>query len=311
MTNAMQNQFFMNNNYGIDTVDNGKNYVIDDTMNVDVNLDALKRDGITEDEIDEMFNLDDDAINSSIVALDKKDKKTMDKLYKMQKQAKKKLDDDIVLVKKFVDNPTHDNFNKLWERFYFGVKGHAFKFMRDWDLADDMTVQTFTRAWEFRDKYDIEKAKFSTWLYTICRNLCLGEINKRNKENIVGNDISDMFDSAMLNTSSAMSTNSTQYTVEKGDLIANSADDLMMRMYDTSVNEIEKMGGNYAKVLKMKLVDDMKIREIANQLNMNESTVKNYLYKGKETLESIMKTKHKGLYEMYLESAGDEAAKMM
>ena len=311
MTNAMQNQFFMDNNYGIDTVDNGKNYVIDDTMNVDVNLDALKRDGITEDEIDEMFNLDDDAINSSIVALDKKDKKTMDKLYKMQKQAKKKLDDDIVLVKKFVDNPTHDNFNKLWERFYFGVKGHAFKFMRDWDLADDMTVQTFTRAWEFRDKYDIEKAKFSTWLYTICRNLCLGEINKRNKENIVGNDISDMFDSAMLNTSSAMSTNSTQYTVEKGDIIANSADDLMMRMYDTSINEIEKMGGNYAKVLKMKLVDDMKIREIANQLNMNESTVKNYLYKGKETLESIMKTKHKGLYEMYLESAGDEAAKMM
>ena len=48
----------------------------------------------------------------------------------------------------------------------------------------------------------------------------------------------------------------------------------------------------------MKLVDDMKIREIADQLNMNESTVKNYLYKGKETLETIMKTKHKGLYEM-------------
>lgn len=44
---------------------------------------------------------------------------------------------------------------------------------------------------------------------------------------------------------------------------------------------------------------------------MNESTVKNYLYKGKETLEAIMKTKHKCLYEMYLEASSDEAAKMM
>ena len=108
-----------------------------------------------------------------------------------------------------------------------------------------------------------------------------------------------------------MSINSTQYTVEKGDLVANSADDLVVKMYDTSINEIEKLGGNYAKVLRMKLVDDMKIREIADQLNMNESTVKNYLYKGKETLEAIMKTKHKCLYEMYLEASSDEAAKMM
>ena len=55
----------------------------------------------------------------------------------------------------------------------------------------------------------------------------------------------------------------------------------------------------------------MKIREIANELGMNESTVKNYLYKGKETLEEIMKTKHKLLYEMFLEAAADEASKIM
>ena len=75
--------------------------------------------------------------------------------------------------------------------------------------------------------------------------------------------------------------------------------------------EIDKLGGNYTKILRMKLVDDMKIREIADELGMNESTVKNYLYKGKMTVEEIMKTKHKGLYEMYLEASADEAAKMM
>ena len=53
------------------------------------------------------------------------------------------------------------------------------------------------------------------------------------------------------------------------------------------------------------------VKEIADELGMNESTVKNYLYKGKMTVEEIMKTKHKGLYEMYLEASADEAAKMM
>ena len=33
-----------------------------------------------------------------------------------------------------------------------------------------------------------------------------------------------------------------------------------------------------------KFIEDLKIREIAEQLNMNESTVKNYLYKGKEII---------------------------
>ena len=281
-----------------------ENIVVNDSLDVDVNLDALKLEGITEEEIDKYFDVDPACIDSSNNKLATKEEKNA---RKKQRQTEA----DNMLVKAFVDNPTHENFNKLWERFYFGVKGHSYKFMHDWDLAADMACQTFTRAWEFRDRYDMEKAKFSTWLYTICRNLCLGELNRKKKDNIVPNDISDMFDSAMLNSSVAMSTDSTQYTMEGGSRTANSVDDLAVKMYDTSLMEIDKLGGNYTKILRMKLVDDMKIREIADELGMNESTVKNYLYKGKMTVEEIMKTKHKGLYEMYLEASADEAAKMM
>ena len=281
-----------------------ENIVVNDSLDVDVNLDALKLEGITEEEIDKYFDVDPVCIDSSNNKLSTKEEKNA---RKKQRQTEA----DNMLVKAFVDNPTHENFNKLWERFYFGVKGHSYKFMHDWDLAADMACQTFTRAWEFRDRYDMGKAKFSTWLYTICRNLCLGELNRKKKDNIVPNDISDMFDSAMLNSSVAMSTDSTQYTMEGGSLTANSVDDLAVKMYDTSLMEIDKLGGNYTKILRMKLVDDMKIREIADELGMNESTVKNYLYKGKMTVEEIMKTKHKGLYEMYLEASADEAAKMM
>ena len=60
MVIAMQNQFndeYMNNdNYAIDSVTNTeKNYTINNSMDVDVNLDVLKTAGITEDEIDEIL----------------------------------------------------------------------------------------------------------------------------------------------------------------------------------------------------------------------------------------------------------------
>ena len=283
---------------GIDNISIEKNYT-DETdvlfndnfdFDIDASIASIKAEGITEEEIEEMFNVPDSSVNNS----KKKTKKTQAEI-------------DQEMVNEFVNHPTNENFNKLWQRFYFGVKGHAYKFMHIWELADDIACQTFTRAWEFKDKYDPEKAKFSTWLYTICRNLCLGEINKVKKDNYVPNDISDLYDSTLLANSAAISsTDSTQYIVEEGELIANSKDDIVTMMYNSSLNEIKNLGGTYTKILTMKLLKDMKIKDIAEELNMNESTVKNYLYKGKEMVQEIMKKQYKSLYDMYIDSTAAE-----
>lgn len=278
---------------GINDITVNSSYVgVDGTTDIEAALKQLVDEGISLDDIDSEFyipeskdaNLDSDAT---------------------EKRKKKQGEIDNELVLQFIMNPTHDNFNKLWTRFYFGVKGHAYKFMHDWDLADDMACQTFTRAWEFKDKYDYTKAKFSTWLYTICRNLCLGELNRKKKDNYIPQDISDIFDSAMLPASAAASTDSTQYIVEKGEIVANDNNDIIARTYNASLMEIDNLGGTYAKILRMKLIDDMKIREIADELDMNESTVKNYLYKGKEAIAEAIKKNHGNLYDMYLDACDD------
>ena len=256
----------------INSVVKTKNEAIMSNIDVDINMDILKKEGIAEKDIDKLF--DDKKLSTA-----EKDK---------------------ILVDTFLSNPSHDNFNKLWERYYYGVKGHAYKFMHDWDIADDIALQTFSRAWEFKDKYDAKKAKFSTWLYIICRNLCLGEINNKKKQNIVGTDISEMYDSALLKNCNNNMTN--QYIVEKNELVANTPDEITFKLYDTSLNEIDKLGTLYSKIMKMKFIENLKIREIADILDMNESTVKNYLYKGRELIGNIIKSKHKNLYEMYLET---------
>lgn len=254
-----------------------KNVILTNNIDVDINMEILKEQGISESSIEELFEDDEQNTKSS--------------------QSKK----DDKLVREYISNPTREKFNKLWERYYFGIKGYAYKFMHNWDQAEDIAIQTFARAWEQKEKYDINKAKYSTWLYIICKNMCLGEINLKKKQNIINTDISDMYDSTLLKNHQGNRTDK-QYIMENNELVANTKDDIIMKTYDASLNEIDKLGKMYSKIMRMKYVEDLKIREIAEQLNMNESTVKNYLYKGKEIINSVMKNKHKHLYEMYLES---------
>ena len=254
-----------------------KNVILNNNIDVDINMEILKELGISESFIDELFD---------------------DEQKKKSSQAEK----DDKMIRDYVSNPTREKFNKLWERYYFGIKGYAYKFLHDWDQAEDIALQTFARAWEQKEKYDISKAKYSTWLYIICKNMCLGELNLRKKQNIINNDISDMYDATLLKNHNITKEHGTQYIMENNTLVANTKDDIIMKTYDASLCEIDKLGETYAKIMRMKFVEELKIREIADILHMNESTVKNYLYKGKELIANIMKTKHKNLYEMYLES---------
>jgi RNA polymerase sigma-70 factor (ECF subfamily) len=41
--------------------------------------------------------------------------------------------------------------------------------------AEDLAQETFLRAWQSLEQYDAQRAEFSTWLFTIARNLAINE----------------------------------------------------------------------------------------------------------------------------------------
>ena len=59
-----------------------ENIIINDSLDVDVNLDALKLEGITEEEIDEYFDVDAASIDSSNNKLDSNSEKNAKKKMK-------------------------------------------------------------------------------------------------------------------------------------------------------------------------------------------------------------------------------------
>lgn len=44
-------------------------------------------------------------------------------------------------------------------------------------LAEDLAQETFLRAWRNLGKYDPDRGEFSTWLFTIAKNLALNELS--------------------------------------------------------------------------------------------------------------------------------------
>ncbi|MBN2327243.1 MAG: sigma-70 family RNA polymerase sigma factor [Candidatus Omnitrophica bacterium] len=59
------------------------------------------------------------------------------------------------------------------------ILGFLYRMTQNRELAEDLGQEAFFRAFRRLENYDSEKSAFSTWLFTIARNLCLDELRKR------------------------------------------------------------------------------------------------------------------------------------
>lgn len=73
-----------------------------------------------------------------------------------------------------------DAFESLVERHQHAVVGTVAKMTGRPDDAEDVAQQVFLRVWKAAPRYE-PKAKFTTWLFTITRNLVFNETRKRSR----------------------------------------------------------------------------------------------------------------------------------
>lgn len=216
---------------------------------------------------------------------------------------------DLEIVKKFYDNPTQEAFAGLWKRYRWGVQSHISKFVGDWSKSDDLVQDTFQKAWEKRFMFDPLKASFSTWLYTIARNLTFTQLKKESQNRTIDVDVNDVYASALYpNGENASTVDEAYYIVNSPDDVeTNTFDEITHKMYNESVSRIKKMDTLFQKVLIMKNLRGMTLREISEALNIRESKLKNLYYKSRETLCETIKQECGELYNIYVDASHDHA----
>lgn len=95
-----------------------------------------------------------------------------------QKSALKALSDEELILQ--VQQGNNDCFDILVDRFKLRLFNYLFRMVGDRDEAEEITQETFVKAYIHADKYKTI-AKFSTWLYTIGTNLVRNRIRSKKR----------------------------------------------------------------------------------------------------------------------------------
>lgn len=73
-----------------------------------------------------------------------------------------------------------DAFTTLVDRWKQPIVHFIYRILPDADEAEDIAQSVFVQLWKSAGRYE-PQARFSTFLFTIARNLCLNEIRRRNR----------------------------------------------------------------------------------------------------------------------------------
>ena len=76
---------------------------------------------------------------------------------------------------------TGKEFSFFYKKYYPKLIYYTSKMCNNQQKAEDVSTDSFLIAFEKIDKYDIDKSQFSTWLFTIAKNLMLQEIKTQKK----------------------------------------------------------------------------------------------------------------------------------
>lgn len=165
-------------------------------------------------------------------------------------------------------------FNYLLDRFWNDVYGFQLKRTENENDAEDITIQTFSKAFDKIATYK-EEYEFKTWLITISKNIHIDLLRKQK--------------------SSIANTTNKNDNDEFYDIIDESPspeDDLITEQNLAKLlRDIKKMKPHYQEVINLRYFQELSYLEISEQLNEPINNVKVKLLRAKKLLAEIIKKK--------------------
>lgn len=183
--------------------------------------------------------------------------------------------EDLELVRLAVENKDQQAFAKLMARYKDSIFFMVLKMVHNRDDAEDITIESFGKAFNRLDKYDAKYA-FSTWLFKIATNSCIDFIRKKRLETTsidqtFGNDEGD------------------EMSIDIKSDSLNPEEKYMRKQRSISVRgTLEKLDEKYKVLIEMRYYQELSYEEIAQELNIPLGTVKAQLFRAKELLYKML-----------------------
>ncbi len=128
--------------------------------------------------------------------------------------------------------------------------------------SEDLTQRVFIRIYRSSGRY-VPKAKFSTWIFTVARNLLIDEIKKRQRRPQM------VFEEHIENRKSLDSEKIEEWN------------ELLLRRLD-------KIPENHKTALLLRVQRELSYKEIAEVMNTSESSVKTWIHRARLDLKASL-----------------------
>jgi len=185
---------------------------------------------------------------------------------------------DFKLVCLAVEQGDQKAYAELMSRYKDSIYFMLLKMVNNRDDADDLTIEAFGKAFKNLHQYTPDYA-FSTWLFKIATNNCIDFIRRKRKmtfsidkgiESESGDEMQFEIKSPLLDPEEKM--------IKKQKAV-------LMR------DVVEKLKPRYKRLVELRYFQERSYEEIADELQLPLGTVKAQLFRAREFLYQILKSK--------------------
>jgi RNA polymerase sigma-70 factor, ECF subfamily len=168
-------------------------------------------------------------------------------------------------------------FEELVVKYKQPIVNLMYRMIRDLDEAEDLAQNVFVRVFQSAPRYTVS-AKFSTWIFTIARHLCLNEIRRRGRH-----------PAESLETSQTdCEEQAPRQYADTRDISAPQA--FMQGELEAKIHEaIAALPGKQRLALALCREEELSYEEIARILDCSVSATKSLIHRGRETLKQKLK----------------------
>lgn len=155
----------------------------------------------------------------------------------------------------------------LFHEYYQPLCQFAFSFLNDREEAEEVVQNSFVRIWEKRQEISIQTSA-KAYLYQVIRNSCLNEL-KHQKVKIQHQ----------------------KWSIMDGDGMEQSSDSMAIRgeLEEKIKQAMQKLPEQCRLVFSLSRFEDLKYKEIADQLNISVKTVENQMGKALKIMRQELK----------------------
>ncbi len=166
-------------------------------------------------------------------------------------------------------------FESLVDKYKQPIINLIYRMLHDLEEAEDLAQNVFVRAYQSANRYEVS-AKFSTWLFTIARRLCLNELRRRSRHPAESLEASQDDEHAPR-----------QYRDAK---TFSPPDQFLHRELEQKIQEaLDELPEKQRLAILMCRADEHSYDEIAKSLDCSVSATKSLIHRGRETLKEKLK----------------------